>query len=193
MEFAIIEAGTVANLVLVDNLVNEDGSITLAADHARQLYPDAERLQPVDGEYVQIGWAWPAGGAPVAPEPEPVHVRPQIVVTSVTVDAEHAGESMVEGVAVATVPQGATLTVAAELRAPGGAVIASSDVFRMPLRATDGRERIVLARMTAGLISVTVPLRESGVWEISEAGINSAIPPENQMAFSGLKIFVVVA
>lgn len=160
--------------------------------------------EPVEGRETQVapptnelpagcgwnftGYEWLA--LPLVPVVTPP--KPAIVITSVTSDKPQ--QSIIDGVSVATVPQGAVLTVAAELRtSAGGAVLARSDVFRMPLIASDGRERVILATMQDGLLSVVVPLRESGVWAITEEGINRAIAPDQRMQFAGLQIFVVIA
>jgi len=139
------------------------------------------------------GYAWNFTGFEwvAAQVQQPAAVVPQIVITKIASDKPTA--SLIEGVSVATVPEGATLTVTAELRnAATGDVLPMSDTFRMPLHASDGRERVILATMKDGRLSVSVPLRESGVWEISETGINRNIPEENRMQFAGLQLFVVI-
>lgn len=137
------------------------------------------------------GYGWNFTGLEwVAARLQPA-AQPVIVITSIA--SSKPGQSLIDGTSVATVPEGTTLTVAAELRlGVDGPVLPLSDTFRMPLHASDGRERVILATMADGVLSVAVPLRESGVWSITQEGINRAMPPEHQMQFAGLQIFVVI-
>lgn len=116
--------------------------------------------------------------------------RPTLVVTAVTADADHATDAIIsESLRDITCPAGTVLTFAAELRDAEGNVLPFDDTFRMPVVARDGRERVVIARMAAGIVTIVVPLRESGVWSVDEAAINAALPTEAQMRFAGITVF----
>lgn len=157
-------------------ILDDDGNVinTIVAD---QSFVDAH----FDGRYrVQES----DGGA---------QFRPSMVITGIVADAEHSGATLVSSMAEVTCPVGTTLTVSAELRDPLGNVVPLSDSFRMPFRARDGREKVLLASMVDGLISITAPLRESGVWSASEATVNESLPPDFQMDFGGIEVFVVEA
>ena len=125
--------------------------------------------------------------APV-PEAQP---RPVLRLTSVVPDAEHAAMTAISAdLDDVTCPVGTVLTVTAEL-VVGDQRVPISEAFRMPLRARDGREKVLLATMDNGLATIAAPMRESGVWEVTERAINEALPAELQMEFSGIRIFVV--
>jgi hypothetical protein len=91
-----------------------------------------------------------------------------------------------------TCPAGTTLTVSAKLADAAGATIPLTGTFRMPLIASDGRERIVGVSMTNGVASIAVPLTESGVWGVSQASVNRDLPAEQHMAFAGAKVYVTL-
>ncbi len=117
--------------------------------------------------------------------------RPALVITSIEPDATHASQALINGVSDVTCPAGTVLTVHAELRDAAGAVLPLTDSFRMPLRSRDGREKVLLAVMENGVVSINAPLRESGAWSVTEAMINESLPPDHQMGFDGFQVFVV--
>ncbi|SMC24241.1 hypothetical protein SAMN02745857_01784 [Andreprevotia lacus DSM 23236] len=127
-------------------------------------------------------WVSPAGAGAYLPE---------LVIVAIEPDADHAAAVLLNGLHDVTCPAGTVLTFRAELRGPAGVLIPVSDVFRMPLRARDGRERMVLAVMEEGAMTVNVPLRESGAWAVDEATINESLPLEKRMRFAGVQVFVV--
>lgn len=116
---------------------------------------------------------------------------PRLVVTGITADPQW-GISVSDDFADVTVPAGAVLTITAELRAPDAETVLPVDAtFRMPVRARDGREMVVLAGIQAGVATVDIPLRQSGSWSSTEALINSGLPHEQQMQFAGVTAFVL--
>ena len=125
-------------------------------------------------------------------ENEQEAVRPEIVITSLTPSAEHADDSLIEGLHNVTMPAGSVLTVTCELRL-GDQVLPVTEAFRMPLVARDGRERVVLVRFEEGAAVFIVPLTESRVWQVTEDAVNSALPADRQMRFAGLTVYVVEA
>ena len=74
-----------------------------------------------------------------------------------------------------------------------GQVLPLSDSFRMPMRSRDGRERVLLGHMTEGLLQIQVPLRESGVWSVTQDTVNEALPAEAHMRFAGMQVFAIEA
>lgn len=151
-----------------------------------------------DGEFAQLnadGWTVTTVPMPALYVPPPpaelVDLRPTIVITAVAVDEAHAAQSRVNGVADVTLPTGSLLTVTAELRDGEGNVLPVSDSFRMPIVSRDGREKVLLAQMNAGVITIAAPMRESGVWQVEEGRINESLPAAAQMRFDGFKIYVV--
>lgn len=119
-------------------------------------------------------------------------LAPCIVLTSIAADSGHASGTLIKpGLKDVTVPKGATLTVIAELRDSNGAKLPLSDSWRMPLRARDGREKVLLAAMVNGDIVITVPLPDSGCWEIRESVINESLPPDARLRFGeDMRVFV---
>lgn len=123
----------------------------------------------------------------------PEQRAPTMIITAITADAANDAKTVLRGLSDVTCPVGTTLSVSAELRGEGDTTLLVSDNFRMPFRARDGREKVLLAEMAEGIIAFDVPLRESGVWSVSEDMINESLPPERQMRFAGITVFVVEA
>lgn len=137
--------------------------------------------------WIGTGWVM----LPYAPLPVITEVQaPEIVITDIQSDVDsfvHAQEFT-----EATVPVGGTLRFTAQLR-QAGEVLLLDDSFRMPIWSRDGRERVVLASMAQGIIRFSVHFEDSRVWEVTEAMVNSDLPPERHMRFKGIKIFAVEA
>lgn len=131
-----------------------------------------------------------ADGVFVAPLPPAA--RPNLVVTGIRADDAHMEKTVVsQPIDDVTCPVGTVLTVTAELRSPADvSVIPLSGNFRMPLRARDGREEVLLASMMCGLVKIVVPMDQSGVWKVTEQTINEGLPETMHMAFAGLTLFV---
>lgn len=148
-----------------------------------------------EGQHVHLtlaGWEITAEPAPVAIEASlDAQPKPALVITSIEADATHASQALVNGVSDVTCPAGTVLTVHAELRDAAGTVMPLTDSFRMPLRSRDGREKVLLAVMENGVVSINAPLRESGAWSVTEAMVNESLPPDHQMGFGGFQVFVV--
>ncbi len=155
--------------------------------------PLPEGLQ--EGQHVRLtlaGWEITAEPAPVAIEATFGGLsKLALVITSIEADAGHASQALINGVSDVTCPAGTVLTVHAELRDAAGAILQLTDSFRMPLRSRDGREKVLLAVMENGVVSINAPLRESGAWSVTEAMINESLPPDHQMGFDGFQVFVV--
>lgn len=118
-----------------------------------------------------------------------VRTIPELVITAVTPDGGHASACVVELPEV-TCPLGTTLSLAGEVRV-GGQKVPVSGHFRAPIRASDGRERVVLAVITAGSLAATWTPSESGIWEVTEALINRDLPEASRFHFSGVKVYVL--
>lgn len=135
----------------------------------------------------------PSGAVVTEIAPPPAAAYPVLSITGIVADSAHAAQTVVSAdLDDVTCPVGTVLTVTAELRAPGGGpVIPITEAFRMPLRARDGREEVLLARMDAGIVTITAPMDQSGVWRVTDQTINESLPPAMQMAFGGLTLYVV--
>lgn len=192
MQYALIKTeaatlGRVMNVILAE----PDFIETIASD-----WDHIEALDTLHEQGLGVGMGWGydlATGEFIDPTPvagpDP---RPQIVVVGITADSAHAAQLVLAGLREVTCPAGTTLQVVAELQL-GGQVLPVDEVFRVPFRSRDGRERVLLGNMSQGVITFNVPLPASGVWMVTEAAINEALPPEAQMAFAGLTLYVVEA
>lgn len=164
MRYAIVENGVAINVAEADA-------------------PLAENWVRTD----EAGPGWLYDGESLSPPAAPPDLRPRIVVTDVETDSQQA----VIQPGDVTVPVGTTVTVSVELRAPDDSVLPLDAMFRMPLVARDGRERILLAQFVAGVADIGTTLTESGCWQIQEQTVNRDLPAEQHMRFDGLAIFVV--
>lgn len=138
---------------------------------------------------------WTGGLEDVAFDPSTrtasLHSRPRLVVTAI--DADPAwGLAVSADLSDVTVLAGATVTISAELRAPDSeTVLPVNATFRMPIRARDGRELVVLVGLQQGIATVDIPLRASGAWRADESTINSGLPAEQRMRFAGVTAYVI--
>lgn len=118
--------------------------------------------------------------------------RPTLVITTVVADANNSSSTAISADLIdVTCPVGTVLSVTAELRDGAGSVITITDSFRMPLLSRDGREKVLLATLNDGVAAITAPIRESGVWEVTEASINAGLPEAMRMNFAGIRVFGV--
>lgn len=150
-------------------------------------------VAPVNGNIVRIIYS---NGAVEKKEycatPAPAAL-PTLKITAIAADATHAaGTVIAANFSEVTCPAGTTLTVTAKLVDAAGATIQLTGLFRMPLIASDGRERIVGVVITAGAASFNAPLAESGVWSVTQASINRDLPAAQHMAFAGVKVYVTL-
>lgn len=156
---------------------------------------DAKRrvLQTIVADEAFVEAVHPGRWRRVEPPQADPQQRPAVVITSISADPEHAAKTRVsDDMREVTVPVGATLTVQAELRA-GDDVVPLTEDFRLPLVSTDGRQRLVLANMVNGQLTVSVAMRDSRLWRITEADINEHLPDAKKMVFAGLTIYAVEA
>jgi hypothetical protein len=121
----------------------------------------------------------------------PPDLRPRLIVTEITADPAW-GMAVSQDLSDVTIPAGATMTITAELRHPiANDVLPLDGTFRMPIRARDGREIVVLVGMQQGIATADIPLKQSGAWSVDEETINSGLPLEQHMQFAGITAFVV--
>lgn len=124
--------------------------------------------------------------------PAPAPGMPVLVITNVVSDSPANTLIELEKHEV-TCPLGATLTFTGELRDGEGNILPLDDSFRVPIEKRGGGEGMVLATMAAGIVTVVVPInnpRDDGVWMLNEEQINSGLPPEARMQFSGFIVHV---
>lgn len=123
--------------------------------------------------------------------PQPVSPKPDVVllIDSITADLDVTINPDNTDV---TCRVGTTLAAVARLTDGSGATLPVSATFRMPVTASDGREIVALAQFVSGVAEIAIPFTASGIWAISEATINRALPPTQQMQFVGITVYVVV-
>lgn len=151
---------------------------------------EAAHMLPIsaaDGSY--IGRVWDGTDwHDWTPPPDP---RPRLVVTAINADPAW-GMAVSPELDDVTIPAGATVTITAELRHPiTDDLIPLDATFRMPIRARDGREIVVLVGVQQGIASVDIPLKSSGAWRADESTINSGLPGEQHMQFAGVTAYVI--
>lgn len=165
------------------------GTAEEAHPRTTQIAPDDMTMTTEPGvmrsNWIGTGWSM----LPFAPLPDVSEVQaPEIVITDIQSDVGSFVHA--QDFTDATVPVGGTLRFTAELR-QAGQVLPVDDTFRLPIRSRDGRERVVLASMTQGVITFSLLFDASRVWEVSEAVVNADLPPERHMRFKGIKVFAV--
>lgn len=158
MRCAIINNGKVVNVVEADE--NLEGGIESAVANIGDDY--------IDGEFI----------------PPFVTIRPEIIIKSIN---SNDVDAIIDGISEITCKIATTITVIAEIKKNGN-TIPLNDYFKMPLIASDGRERIVLAKFVNGIANISSTLNESGLWYITEDAINKGVLEENKFSFKGLKI-----
>lgn len=179
--------------------INPDGTCggTIQVTDADHLQPGITDIAPpatAQGEeaiWAGSGWIVRQAIAPVAPSAPAA--LPTLKITAIAADATHAASTAIAAdFSEVTCPAGTTLTVTAKLVDSADATIPLTGSFRMPLIASDGRERIVGVAMTAGVASIDVPLAESGVWAVTQGSVNRDLPAAQNMAFAGAKVYVTL-
>jgi len=175
MNYALINNGVVVRCIVAD------------PDFVNAIAADWDHIEPVDAG-VSAGWGW-TGAAFVAPASPQEMPQAEIILTGITSNVQE-GFDLSPDLSDVTVPVGATLAFTAELRMHGQ-VLPLDDTFRMPIRSRDGRERVLAASMSQGVITFGVRFDDSRVWEVTEAVINADLPSERHMRFKGIKVFAV--
>lgn len=118
--------------------------------------------------------------------------RPTLLLLSVSADNDHAASTKVNPTRTeVTCPVGTVLTGTLELKKPDGSLVALTESFRLPVRASDGRERVFLAHFKDGSGTVAMPMKESGIWTIDESLVNSRLSTARHMKFAGVVIYTV--
>lgn len=158
MRIAIIENDKVVN-VIISNTIPVNGVVSETAN----INDDY-----INGEFI----------------PPQIIVNPEIIVTAIS---SNDSDNIINGLSEITCKSGSTINVTAEIKKDGD-IVPLTDSFKMPLIASDGRERIVLAKFINGIANISSTLSEAGFWAITEEAINKGFAEEDQFAFKGLKI-----
>lgn len=120
--------------------------------------------------------------------------RPQLVLTSVTSDCpEQTTTESTGGVTEVDCPAGATLRITAELRDPESLERQSESLtFFVPFAPSDtaGRQITPFAVMTDGVVACSATFPIPGTWTVTGALLNTALPPDRHVDFSGLTVRV---
>jgi hypothetical protein len=127
--------------------------------------------------------------SPPPPAPEPP--RPRLVITSLAANApEYKTTDVADDFSQITIPMGASVVASFQVQIAGQAIPIDMPLLRMPITATDGRTAYAIVTIAQGKGVATWTPEQSGRWQITEANINSELPPESQMEFSGIDVFV---
>lgn len=125
--------------------------------------------------------------APSAP------TRPTLVITAIAADEAHAASVIIaDDFSEITCPIGTVLTATVHLVDGTNYIIPLTTPvpFRMPRRASDGRERVKSAAFNNGVAVIVLTMDEGGIWMIDEGLINRALLSDQQMAFGGITMYV---
>lgn len=113
-----------------------------------------------------------------------VRIPPKIVISNMTTDDPN---SSIDGFVIA-IPVGTTVTFDAVIQDSDGNIIPVTDSFRVPIESTDLRERFAFAKFVDGHAHVATTFRESGLWFVTESGINKRLPPNMWMTIDPIEI-----
>jgi hypothetical protein len=125
-------------------------------------------------------------------ESDPPMPTPAVVILSATVSGPGAETALVDLEAgEITTPAGTTIQASGEIQIGGVKFAPFSGHFRMPVQASDGREKVVLATITAGNLAAAFPCKEVGIWSVTEDAINRDLSEEQKLQFRGLRVYVL--
>ena len=180
MNYVLIKTGIVANIIVAD------------AAFAESIAHDWDAV--VQTNSAGIGWSWSAadGFTPPAVEtPEPV-VRPAVVITGITVDADNAARAVIApDFSSMKLPVGSIVTIDVELQYQGQRVPGFGEEFAMPMRSTDGMMRYINIKFADGRATFAAAMNDSKRWETTPELINSGLPVAAHMDFAGIVITAV--
>ena len=159
--------------------------VTEIISYSVELAPKpANYLLVNDGAVVEVGYVY-KNGAFIAPK---VNVRPVIVVESISADSEHNANTIVDDtLAEVRTIVGATISITARIDV-AGQLYPANESFDMPLTSEDGRVRPVRVMFENGRAVFAVAMADARIWNVTEAMINSSLPPEKHMRFAGLRV-----
>ena len=114
--------------------------------------------------------------------------RPLIVVENITPNAEHNAVTIVaDNMEEVRTLVGAVLTLTVRIEV-GGVLYPANEGFDMPISSVDGRVYPKRVLFENGRATFDIALTESRIWQVSEAMVNSGLPPERHMRFAGMRV-----
>ena len=118
----------------------------------------------------------------------PVDMRPAIVIEGLQVDAAYNAQTIIaDTMAEVRTVVGATLQVDACIEV-GGVLYPANESFDMPITSVDGRVLPKRVTFENGRATFAITMTDARIWQVSEAMVNSGLPPEKRMRFSGLRV-----
>ena len=125
------------------------------------------------------------------PPPEPM-ILPSVVITAIRVNEEYADRAVIApDFLTMKLPVGSTVTIDVELQYQGQRVPGFGEEFAMPMRSTDSIMRYINIAFEDGRAQFTAAMNDSKRWEATRELINSGLPPEAHMEFTGITITAV--
>jgi hypothetical protein len=119
----------------------------------------------------------------------PIVFIPTITINTITTDNVN---SIIENNFDITIPLNTTININGRLESNlNQNIIPVTKSFRLPIKASDGRELVTLLSLVNGEFNHSFKFEQSGVWFINSSSINSRLPREEHMSFNGLEIFVI--
>lgn len=126
------------------------------------------------------------------PPPAPPVELPTVAITAIAVDEAHADRAQIASdFSSMKLPVGAVVTITAELQMLGQRVPGFVAEFAMPMRSTDGSMRHLAVGFEDGVAVFSAAMSDSKRWEVTQALVNSDLPPEMHMSFAGITITAV--
>lgn len=119
---------------------------------------------------------------------EEVDNRPEAHVATIT--PENPNGVIIVGNNDITCPINTKFFISGQLLSSANELIPLTATFRMPIKATDGRIRMLLVGFNEGNFVIEVTFKESGEWFVDESLINSNLPSEQHMRFNKITAFV---
>ncbi|MFG5777717.1 hypothetical protein ACFIQF_11645 [Comamonas sp. J-3] len=114
--------------------------------------------------------------------------RPLIVVENIKPNAEHNAVTIVaDNMEEVRTLVGAVLTLTVRIEV-GGVLYPANEAFDMPISSVDGRVYPKRVLFEKGRATFDIALTEPRIWQVSEAMVNSGLPPERHMRFAGLRV-----
>jgi hypothetical protein len=117
--------------------------------------------------------------------------RPELVITSLeALHVPEGGRVLIKDFADVTIPKGAAVAADVEVRVGGECVPVDLPFCRLPIKAIDGAVTYAIVDIAQGHGHIEWTPESTGCWQIREELVNSHLPPEAHLGFSGVDVFV---
>lgn len=165
---------------------NTEGVCDGEGHYSLPLDPLPAHAVPIADDETRMGQRW-TGKKWVTLAPQ-ADQRPLIVVENIKPNAEHNAVTIVaDNMEEVRTLVGAVLTLTVRIEV-GGVLYPANEAFDMPISSVDGRVYPKRVLFENGRATFDIALTEPRIWQVSEAMVNSGLPPERHMRFAGLRV-----